>query len=107
MSVTRFFRMDRMFSEMNASDAVARAMPRAAFSSSTAPMAAIRGWILGTRRPYISPVVPEFPVLVTMLIIGSNENEENGEQCNMRISNRLTLNNVYRTIPVFGHEIQF
>src|SRR5208282_4714994 len=50
------------------SAAVARARPSAAFSSSTAPQASSRGWLLETRRLYISALVPLSPVLVTMLI---------------------------------------
>jgi hypothetical protein len=47
---------------------MARARPSAAFNSSTAPHASTRGCDLGTRRPNINAVVPESPVLVTMLI---------------------------------------
>ena len=42
--------------------------PSAAFNSSTAPYASTRGWVFGTRRPYINAVVPSSPVLVAMLI---------------------------------------
>src|SRR5688500_852635 len=49
----------------------ARADPTAACISSPPPQARMRGWFFGTRRPYISPVVPPSPVFVTILIAGS------------------------------------
>src|SRR5262245_14815815 len=55
---------------MKFSFAIARAMPMAALSSSTAPEASTRGWDLRTRRLYIRPVVPSSPVFVTMLMDG-------------------------------------
>jgi hypothetical protein len=51
---------------MNGSVLLTRATPSAAFSSSTAPYAATRGSLFGTRRPYINDVSPESPVFVAI-----------------------------------------
>ncbi len=56
------------WSRRNSCSAEARAKPSAEFNSSTLPHASTLGWDLETRRLNISAVVPESPVLVTMLI---------------------------------------
>ena len=52
---------------MKAAVPVARAWPRAAFNSSTAPPASMRGSDFETRRLYIRPVSPRSPFLVAIL----------------------------------------
>ena len=48
----------------SSSSAWVRATPMTAFSSSTSPKAATRGWSLRTREPSTSPVSPPSPVFV-------------------------------------------